>query len=93
MGVRDASVSRSRVIRRSIPLRPAWPFAASGRAGRGDAAILCASGVPLTPLGWADTPGVGETVAFAGYPHGFGTDAATSRGIVSWFYTNEACSF
>ena len=56
-------------------------------------AILRASGVALTPLEWADAPGVGETVAFAGYPHGFGTDAAISRGIVSRFYTENGISF
>ena len=56
-------------------------------------AILRASGVALTPLEWADAPGVGETVAFAGYPHGFGTDAAISRGIVSRFYTENGLSF
>ena len=60
---------------------------------RGDVAILRASGVPLTPLEWAGATGVGETVAFAGYLHGFGTDAAISRGIVSRFYTENGISF
>ena len=52
---------------------------------RGDMAILRATGVSLTPLEWAGRLGIGETVAFSGYPLGsdFGTTAAISRGIVS----------
>ena len=53
--------------------------------GDGDVGILRASGVSLTPLEWAGRLGIGETVAFSGYPLGsdFGTTAAITRGIVS----------
>ena len=53
--------------------------------GDGDVGILRASGVRLAPLEWAGRLGIGETVAFSGYPLGsdFGTTAAITRGIVS----------
>ena len=56
--------------------------------GEGDVGILRASGVSLTPLEWAGRLGIGETVAFSGYPIGstYGTTAAISRGIVSRLY-------
>ena len=56
--------------------------------GDGDVGILRATGVRLAPLEWAGRLGVGETVAFAGYPLGsdFGTTAAITRGIVSRLY-------
>ena len=59
----------------------------------GDVGILRASGIRLTPLEWAGRLGVGETVTFAGYPHGFGTDAAISRGIVSRLFTAGGVSW
>ena len=62
-------------------------------SNRGDVAILRAQRVGLVPLEWASPLDVGETVAFAGYPHGFGTDAAISRGVVSRFYTEDGISF
>ena len=55
--------------------------------GDGDVGILRASGVRLTPLEWAGRMGVGETVAFAGYPDGVGRSAAITRGIVSRLYS------
>ena len=53
--------------------------------GEGDVGILRATGVRLAPLEWAGRLGIGETVAFSGYPLGsdFGTTAAITRGIVS----------
>ena len=59
----------------------------------GDVGILRASGVRLAPLEWAGRMGIGETVTFAGYPHGFGTDAAISRGIVSRLFTAGGVSW
>ena len=59
----------------------------------GDVGILRASGIRLTPLEWAGRMGIGETVTFAGYPHGFGTDAAISRGIVSRLFTAGGVSW
>ena len=55
--------------------------------GEGDVGILRASGVRLEPLEWAGRMGVGETVAFAGYPDGVGRSAAITRGIVSRLYS------
>ena len=59
----------------------------------GDVAILRASSVRLAPLDWAGSLGIGDTVAFAGYPQGFGTNASISRGVVSRFYTEDGISF
>ena len=59
----------------------------------GDVGILRASGIRLAPLEWAGRMGIGETVTFAGYPHGFGTDAAISRGIVSRLFTAGGVSW
>ena len=59
----------------------------------GDVGILRATGVRLAPLEWAGRMGIGETVTFAGYPHGFGTDAAISRGIVSRLFTAGGVSW
>ena len=55
--------------------------------GDGDVGILRASGVRLAPLEWAGRMGVGETVAFAGYPDGVGKNAAITRGVVSRLYS------
>ena len=55
--------------------------------GDGDVGILRASGVRLAPLEWAGRMGVGETVAFAGYPDGVGRNAAITRGVVSRLYS------
>ena len=55
--------------------------------GNGDVGILRASGVTLAPLEWAGRMGVGETVAFAGYPDGVGRNAAITRGVVSRLYS------
>lgn len=60
---------------------------------RGDIAILRAANVTLEPLDWAGTLDVGATVAFAGYPHAFGTDAAISRGVVSRLYTESGIAY
>ena len=83
---------------RSVMLRSAHINTTASVVGyfpsdRGDVAILRAQRVGLVPLEWASTLDVGETVAFAGYPHGFGTDAAISRGVISRFYTDDGISF
>ena len=59
----------------------------------GDVGILRASGVTLTPLEWAGRMGIGETVTFAGYPHGLGTSASISRGIISRLLTAGGVSY
>ena len=62
--------------------------------GDGDVGILRASGVRLAPLEWAGRLGIGETVAFSGYPIGSasGTTAAITRGIVSRLYNADGIS-
>ena len=62
----------------------------------GDVGILRASGIRLTPLEWAGRLGVGETVAFAGYPLDSlvsVANAGISRGIVSRLFTAGGVSW
>ena len=62
----------------------------------GDVGILRASGVRLAPLEWAGRMGIGETVAFAGYPFDdilSATSAGISRGIVSRLFTAGGVSW
>ncbi len=59
----------------------------------GDVGVLRASGVTLAPLEWAGRMGIGEAVTFAGYPHGLGTNASISRGIVSRLLTAGGVSY
>ena len=62
----------------------------------GDVGILRASGVRLAPLEWAGRLGVGETVAFAGYPLDSlvsVANAGISRGIVSRLFTAGGVSW
>ena len=57
-----------------------------------DLALLSASS-SLAPLEWAGEVTPGTPIAVTGYPHGFGTNAAASRGIVSRIFTDSGVSY